>query len=361
MGSNRFGDVFTFTTWGESHGKMIGVVIDGCPSGVEISKEEINIALAERKPGRAFTSPRKEEDLCEIVSGIYQGKTTGAPLSILIKNQDVDSSKYEPIKDIFRPGHAQYTYFTKYGICDPYGGGRASARETACRVCAGTIAKKILIRESIEICAFLKSISCFEADSDLEFAHLKEAKSQDPLFCPDPIASKNMQEFLKQLILEGESIGGCVEVHTTSIPVGLGDPVYEKLEANLGKALLSIPAVKGVVFGSEHDCLHMKGSLFRDPIVKKNGAMTFETNHAAGILGGISNGMPLKIRIFFKPASSVAAPINSLNTTFEKVTSYIPQGSRHDPCVAIRGVPVAEAMVAITLADAYLKHRLARL
>jgi chorismate synthase len=361
MGSNRFGNIFTFTTWGESHGKMLGCVIDGCPAGLSLSEDEVNLALAERKPGRALTSPRQEEDLCEITSGLYQGFTTGAPISFVIRNKDVDMSKYEPIKDIFRPGHAQYTYFAKYGIYDPFGGGRASARETACRVCAGLVAKKILETASIEVCAFLKSIASYEAFFEGDFQSLKRAKTTDPIFCPDPIASKKMQNFLQNLIQEGESIGGLVEINTTFLPPGLGDPIYEKLEANLGKALLSIPAVKGVVFGNEHDILHQKGSLFRDALISKNGKVTFPSNHAAGILGGISSGMPLMIKVFFKPTSSVAKPIESLNASLHPVASYIPQGSRHDPCVAIRGVVVAEAMVAIALADALLASRLSRL
>lgn len=361
MGSNRWGDIFTFTTWGESHGKMIGVVIDGCPAGLALCEQDLNDALFLRKPGKAFTSPRKEPDLCEIVSGLYQGVTTGAPLSVIIKNLDVDSSKYEPIKDIFRPGHAQYTYFMKYGLCDPYGGGRASARETACRVCAGAVAKKILAKESIQVLAFLKSIASIEALVEGDFTFLQQAVVSDPLFCPDPKASLEMQSFLQKLIQQKDSIGACVEVHTTHLPVGLGDPIYEKLEANLGKALLSIPAVKGVVFGCEKECLQLPGSAFRDPLVSQDKKGVFTTNHSAGVLGGISNGMPLRVRVFFKPTSSVFAPISSLNTSFEPVSSTIPEGSRHDPCVAIRGVAVAEAMVAVTLADAVLKNRLARI
>lgn len=362
MGSNRCGQVFTYTTWGESHGNMIGVVLDGCPAGLEISEQELNVAMQHRRPGLSlFTSPRKEDDLCEILSGVYEGKTTGAPIAIIIKNRDVDSSKYEPIKNVFRPGHAQFTYFTKYGICDPYGGGRASARETACRVCIGAIAKKILNMMKVEVCGFLKSIASIEAYCDVDFDELKKLKSQDPLGCPDPAASVRMQEFLKTLIQEGDSIGGCVEVHTTPLPVGLGDPVYEKLEANLGKALLSIPAVKGVVFGDERECLLMKGSLYRDAFIKKENSVITETNYSAGLLGGISNGMPLKIRVFFKPTSSITAPIASINTSMQQQMSYIPQGSRHDPCVAIRGVAVAEAMVAITLVDASFINRLSRL
>lgn len=333
MGSNTFGTLFKITTWGESHGKSIGVVLDGCPAGLEITEKEINECLALRAPGNSpYTSPRKEEDAVQLLSGIFEGKTTGAPISMLIQNNNVDSSKYEPIKDLLRPGHANYTYLEKYGIFDYRGGGRASARETACRVAAGAIAKKFLINFGIEIKARIQQIG-----------HLEE---------PDAIIA-----LLEKTKADGDSVGGVVEFTVLGAPAGLGDPVYEKLEAKLAYAMMSLPASKGFEIGSGFNSARMKGSSHNDSFIQSTGKISTESNNAGGILGGISTGMPIVGRVAFKPASSIKKALKTVNTDGEDALFELPEGSRHDPCVAIRAVPVVEAMVALVIADAILLNR----
>jgi chorismate synthase len=359
MASNSFGTIFKITTWGESHGKAIGVVIDGCPAGLEIDSEEINIALALRAPGRnPYTSPRNETDQAEILSGVFQGLTTGAPICIMIPNKDADSSKYEPIKDLLRPGHANYTYLEKYGVFDHRGGGRASARETACRVAAGAVAKKILNFYGIEVLAYIKQIGSVEA-------HVQDSLSvstyHNLLFCPDSEAAVKMATLIEQAKAEGDSLGGIVEFIATSLPVGLGDPVYEKLEAKLAHAMLSLPAAKGFEIGSGFKSTAMMGSEHNDRFIHKDGKVQTDTNYAGGTLGGIATGMPLLGRVAFKPTSSIKKPQETLTLSGEQATFNLPEGSRHDPCVAIRAVPVVEAMAALVLADLLLMNRCARL
>lgn len=303
---NSFGQLFRITTWGESHGKAIGVVIDGCPAGLEISEEEINRELARRAPGKTpDTSLRKESDQAEILSGIFEGKTTGTPISILIPNRDADPSKYEPIKHLVRPGHANATYLKKYGIFDYRGGGRASARETACRVAAGAIAKKFLSHYGIRI----------------------EARLIE-----------------KGEIVEGDSAGGIIEARVEGVPAGLGEPVYQKMEAVLAQAMLSLPASKGFEIGAGFEAARMRGS-------EHNRLPT------GGTLGGITDGEPLIFRVAFKPTSSIDKPQDTLTLSGEKATFSLPEGSRHDPCVAIRAVPIVESMCALVLADALLVNR----
>ena len=333
MGSNTFGTIFKITTWGESHGRSVGVVLDGCPAGIEISENEINKVLAKRAPGNSpYTSPRKEEDTVQILSGVFEGKTTGAPISMLIQNNNVDSSKYEPIKDLLRPGHANFTYLEKYGIFDYRGGGRASARETACRVAAGAIASKFLSAYGIEIQAGIKQIG-----------HLED---------PD-----EMLALLERTQAEGDSLGGVVEFTALGVPPGLGDPVYEKLEARLGYAMMSLPASKGFEIGSGFSSASMKGSEHNDRFIQVSNKVATESNYAGGVLGGISTGMPIVGRVAFKPASSIKKALKTVNTDGEEALFQLPEGSRHDPCVAIRAVPVVEAMVALVLADAVLLNR----
>jgi chorismate synthase len=348
VGSNTFGTVFKVTTWGESHGKAIGVVIDGCPSGLAIAEEEINQALARRRPGNhAHTSPRKEEDHAQILSGIFEGKTTGAPISILIANQDVDSSSYEAVKHLLKPGHAQSTYLAKYGIFDYRGGGRASARETACRVAAGAIAKKILEKEGVRLVTYLKEmgeVSC--GAMDFERVH------KSPLFCPDEWAEGEMIKMLDAVKQEGDSLGGIVEHIAFSLPAGLGDPVYEKLEANLAKAILSIPASKGIEFGAGFEAARMKGSEHNDSFGPGS------SNSAGGTLGGISTGKPLIFRVPFKPTSSIGKPQATLDLQGNPQVFQLSAEARHDPCVAIRAVPVVEAMSALVLVDALLVNQM---
>lgn len=363
MGSNTFGTLFKIMTWGESHGKAIGVVIDGCPAGLPLSEEDIQKELAIRQPGKnPYTSPRAEQDLAEILSGVFEGKTTGAPICIILYNRDVDSSKYEPIKDLLRPGHANFTYLEKYGIFDYRGGGRSSARETACRVAAGAVAKKLLRHYNIKLTAYIKEVGGVAAHtidhSDLD--RLKSQVLQSPVFCPDEKASLAMMQKIEELKKEGDSTGGVVEL-IAHLPVGLGDPVYEKLEANLGKAMLSIPASKGVEIGSGFQAARMKGSENNDPFIIEDGEIATETNHAGGTLGGISTGMPLILRVAFKPTSSILKPQKTVTIHKEVKEFRIPEGSRHDPCVALRAVPVVEAMGALVLIDALLMNRSARL
>lgn len=364
MGSNSFGSLFKITTWGESHGKALGVVIDGCPAGLELSEKEIQKELAVRRPGsNPYTSPRAEQDMPEILSGVFEGKTTGAPISIIIFNRDTDSSKYEPIKDLLRPGHANFTYLEKYGIFDYRGGGRASGRETVCRVAAGAVAKKLLSHYNIQLVAYIKEVAGIKADTmdltDLE--KLKEHVLQSPVFCPDHQAAAAMMQKIEEVKQEGDSVGGVVELIAVSLPVGLGDPVYEKLEANLGKAMLSIPATRGVEIGAGFEAVRMKGSEHNDPFVAENGRIVTKTNFAGGVLGGISTGMPLILRVAFKPTSSILKPQQTVNTRKEAKEFRIPEGSRHDPCVALRAVPVVEAMGALVIADAILMDRSSRL
>lgn len=363
MASNSFGKFFRITTFGESHGKAIGVVIDGCPANLEISDEEINAELVMRAPGRSpYTTPRKEPDTGEILSGIFEGKTTGAPVCILIRNKDQDSSKYEPIKELLRPGHANFTYIEKYGIFDYRGGGRSSARETACRVAAGAIAKKILKHYNVIVAAYIKQIGEITAEIQFKDIHaLRDATYNDPIFCPDPIASAAMIESLKKQMAEGDSLGGVIEFVTSSVPVGLGDPVYNKLEANLASAMMSLPATKGFEIGSGFKAAAMKGSEHNDIFFSEGDQIQTKTNFAGGTLGGISTGMPIQARVAFKPTSSIKKHQDTVDLQGEKKIFLLPEGSRHDPCVTIRAVPIVEAMVAITLVDSLLYNRCVRL
>ncbi len=363
MAANSLGNIFRITTFGESHGKAIGVVIDGCPSGLEISDEEINAELALRAPGKSpYTTPRKEPDRGEILSGIFEGKTTGAPICIVIYNKDQDSSKYTPIKDLLRPGHANYTYLEKYGIFDYRGGGRSSARETAGRVAAGAVAKKLLKHYNIRIAAYIKQIGPVIADIKFtDIDALREATYNDLVFCPDPKASEEMINNLQVAMDEGDSLGGVIEFVALNVPVGLGDPVYEKLEANLANAMMSLPATKGFEIGSGFKAPFMKGSEHNDQFVSEGGHIETKTNFAGGTLGGISTGMPIVGRVAFKPTSSIKKPQETLDVEGEKKTFVLPEGSRHDPCVTIRAVPIVESMAAIILADALLYQRCVKL
>ncbi len=363
MASNSFGKIFKITTWGESHGKAIGVVIDGCPAGLTINASEINDALALRAPGRnPYTSPRTETDRAEIYSGVFEGKSTGAPISIIIPNKDADSSKYEPIKDLLRPGHANYTYLEKYGVFDYRGGGRASARETACRVAAGAIATKLLLLNGISIVAYIKQIGRVEASPDIDnFELLRRLTYESPAFCPDPSITPILIALIEKAKREGDSLGGIVEFIALGVPAGLGDPVYEKLEASLAHAMMTLPATKGVEVGSGFNAVGMSGSEHNDIFTMKNDKVETETNYGGGTLGGISTGMPIIGRIAFKPTSSIMKPQKTLSTDEKESTFDLPAGSRHDPCVAIRAVPVVEAMLALVLVDAMLLNRCAKI
>lgn len=363
MASNSFGNIFKITTWGESHGKAIGVVIDGCPAGLEINESEINAALALRAPGRnPYTSSRVEADKAEILSGVFEGKTTGAPISIIIPNKDADSSKYEPIKDLLRPGHANYTYLEKYGIFDYKGGGRSSGRETACRVAAGAVAKKFLEYNNIELLAYIKQIGTVEAV--IEANNIKDMRRltyQSPVFCPDAQATSAMTAVIEKAKIEGDSLGGIVEFIALFVPTGLGDPVYEKMEANLAHAMMSLPATKGFEIGSGFKAVAMAGSEHNDLFTMESAGVRTQTNCAGGTLGGISTGMPIIGRVVFKPTSSIMKSQETFTTSGEPASFKLPAGSRHDPCVAIRAVPVVEAMAALVLVDTILLNRCSKL
>lgn len=364
MASNYFGQIFRITTFGESHGPAIGVVIDGCPAGILLAKGDIDTELSLREPGRSlYTSPRKEKDEAEILSGIFEGKTTGAPIALLIRNQDADSSKYEPIKELLRPGHANFTYLEKYGIFDYRGGGRSSARETAARVAAGAVAKKLLAHYQIKVCAFVAAIGGIEiAEPNLsEIDAIRKKTLANPIFCPDEKAAKRIMDAIEKAKEEGDSLGGILQ-GIAHLPSGLGDPVYGKLEALLAYAMLTLPATKGFEIGSGFAAASMKGSEHNDAFdIDEEGRVTTVTNFAGGTLGGISTGLPLTFRVAFKPTSSIKKPQKTVSIKKEKKEFLLPEGSRHDPCVAIRAVPIIEAMTALVLADALLINRSAKI
>lgn len=359
MASNRFGTIFTITTWGESHGKAIGVVIDGCPAGLPIREEEIALALLKRRPGFSpYTSQRSEPDVPELLSGIFQGVTTGAPISILIRNQDVQSSYYEQHREILRPGHANYTYQTKYGVFDHLGGGRASARETACRVAAGVIAKKLLAHYEIELVAYLEQVGELKVAAEERIASLRTHLEKSSLFWPCAKSEPAAVATLTEVMEEGDSVGGAVSFLAENLPAGLGDPIYEKLEAKLASALMSLPASKGFSIGSGFGAARYKGSTHND-LFSEVGVT--KTNRAGGTLGGISTGMPLYGTVVFKPASSIGKTQESVDWEGKAATMAPFPPKRHDPCVAVRAVPVVEAMVALVLADSLLLNRGSRL
>jgi len=363
MASNTFGQLFRVTTWGESHGKAIGVVIDGCPAGVALTIEDIQLALALRAPGRnEFTSPRQETDEAEIYSGVFDGHTTGAPISIIIMNRDVNSSHYTALQEVLRPGHANFTYLQKYGRYDHRGGGRASARETACRVAAGAVAKKILQHHGIQTGAYLSTMGDIHVPNlDGTLQDLAAATESSPIFCPHVQTAQAMQNLINQAKETGDSVGGVVTFLAIDLPVGLGDPVYEKLEANLAKAMLSIPASKGFEIGQGFQAAQMVGSDHNDLFMISEQGITTQTNHAGGTLGGISTGMPLMGRVVFKPTSSIRKVQQTVDLAGKPTEMTLPDGSRHDPCVAIRAVPVVDAMCALVLVDAFLMQRATQL
>jgi chorismate synthase len=355
MAGNTIGEVFRVTTFGESHGVGVGVVVDGCPAGLTLKEEDFTRDMARRRPGQScITSPRKEADQVQILSGVFEGKTTGTPIALVVYNRDIDPDAYEGLKKIFRPGHADFTYFVKYGHRDHRGGGRASGRETLARVAAGVIAKKILAYQGIRIIAHTVAVGDVVAETFDE-----EAIEANPVRCADPEAAKRMMECIEAVRAEGDSIGGVVAVEARGVPPGLGEPVFDKLDADLAKALMSIPTVKGVEIGSGFASARMRGSESNDPFVYTDEGIRTATNNAGGILGGISTGMPIVCRLAVKPSSSIAREQKALTMEGKEVALSVT--GRHDPCVCPRVVPVAEAMMAIVLADHWLRQRLAQL
>lgn len=357
MTGNRFGTAFQYQTWGESHGPAIGCVVDGVPPRISLSEEDIQLFLDRRRPGQSkFTTQRQETDQVKILSGVFEGQTTGAPISLLIANEDAKSKDYSDIKDKFRPGHADFTYQSKYGIRDYRGGGRASARETACRVAAGAIARKVLAEQlgnDISIRAGVIQMGSHSIDrTRLDWAEV----DNNPFFCPDPVAASQWEDYLADIRKSGSSIGAVVECVASGFPAGLGAPVYDKLDADLAKAMMSINAVKGVEIGDGFGAVPLRGEQNADEIrMSPEGQPVFLSNHAGGILGGISTGQDILVRVAFKPTSSVLIPMQTI--TRHSMEAEISTKGRHDPCVGLRGVPVVEAMMACVLADHWLRHK----
>lgn len=350
---NTFGHTFRFTTFGESHGVAIGCVVDGVPPRIPLTEADIQPYLDQRKPAQSkFTTQRQEGDVVRILSGTFEGLTTGTPIALLIENEDQRSKDYGEIKDAFRPGHADYTYWAKYGIRDYRGGGRSSARETAMRVAAGAIARKVL-GQSVVIRAAMVQMG----NSVIDRTHFSwEESLNNPFFCPDAVMAQQWEQELTAIRKEGSSVGAVIEVVASGVPVGWGAPIYDKLDADLAKAMMSINAVKAVEIGEGFSAAMLSGENNADEMrLDANGKPIFLSNHAGGILGGISTGQDIVVRFAVKPTSSILTPRRTLNTRLEEV-DIITKG-RHDPCVGIRAVPVGEAMMAVVLADHFLRHR----
>jgi chorismate synthase len=348
MSGNSIGSLFTVTTFGESHGLALGAIVDGCPPGLALTEADLQHDLNRRKPGQSrFTTQRREDDAVKILSGVFEGVTTGTPIGLLIENTDYKSKDYTNIKDLFRPAHADYTYQQKYGIRDYRGGGRSSARETAMRVAAGAIAKKYLAQHGgVLVRAYLSQLGPIKAHT-LDWDQVE----QNAFFCPDASKVAEMESYMAALNKEGNSIGAKITVIASGMPVGLGEPVFDRLDADIAHALMSINAVKGVEIGAGFDCVSQKGTEHRDEMTPEG----FLSNNAGGVLGGISSGQDIVAHIALKPTSSIRIPGRSIDVHGDAVE--VVTTGRHDPCVGIRAVPIAEAMLAIVLMDHLLRHR----
>jgi len=355
MGGNTFGNIYKLTSFGESHGAAVGGIIDGCPAGLSIDMDFIQNELDRRRPGQSdITTSRSEKDSIEFLSGIYDGKSLGTPIAFIIRNKDTRSSDYDNLKDIFRPSHADYTYQKKYGIRDHRGGGRSSARETVARVVAGAIAKLILAKDNIEVIAYVSQVG----DVILEKHYTKPDLSNienNIVRCPDQNVAEQMVKIIEEVKKQGDSIGGTITCIAKNVPAGLGEPVFDKLQAELGKAILSINAVKGFEYGSGFSAAQMKGSEHNDEFFTDNDRVRTKTNHSGGIQGGISNGEDIYFRAAFKPVATINKEQNTINSQNQEVVIK-PEG-RHDPCVVPRAVPIVEAMTAMVLADYLLLRR----
>jgi chorismate synthase len=351
MAGSTFGTIFRLTTFGESHGLAIGGIIDGVPSNFPIDINKIQEELDRRKPGQsAIVSQRKESDSVQILSGIFEGRTLGTPIGFIIPNEDERSADYDHLKEVFRPSHADFTYQKKYGIRDHRGGGRSSARETACRIVAGSIAKQILDTIGIEFSTYVDQVGSIKLKDPSFF--LLDAIESNPVRCPDGHTAKLMEELIREVRKDGDTIGGCVRCMIVNVPVGLGEPVFDKLHADIGKAILSINAVKGIEFGSGFNSVTMKGSEHND-LFNEDGTTT--TNHSGGIQGGISNGMPIEFRVAFKPVATIMSTQKTINSDAQEVE--LSGKGRHDPCVVPRAVPIVEAMAAMVILDYHLRNR----
>lgn len=352
---NVYGNLFKITTFGESHGKAIGVIIDGCPAGMPIDEAFIQRELDRRKPGQSkITTQRKESDTCQILSGIFEGKATGTPIMILIPNEDQRSKDYAHIADKFRPSHADYTYHAKYGIRDYRGGGRSSARETAARVAAGAVAKLFLKHKNIDINAYVSQVGAIKVEKSYQQLDFSNTEAT-PVRCPDLEAADKMIQLIDDTRKQQDTIGGIVSCVITGVPAGLGEPVFDKLHAELGKAMLSINAVKGFEYGSGFEGVSLNGSQHNDMFYHEEGNIKTRTNHSGGIQGGISNGEDIYFRVAFKPVATIMQDQESVNEIGETVT--VSGKGRHDPCVVPRAVPIVEAMAALVITDFYLLNQ----
>ncbi len=352
---NSFGTLFTITTWGESHGTGIGVVVDGCPPNLPLTVEEIQAELDRRRPGQSdIVTPRKESDTVEILSGLHEGRTTGTPISMMVRNADHRSEAYDEMVDKFRPSHADYTYQAKFGLRDPRGGGRSSARETIGRVAAGAIAKKILsLVGTVEIRAYITQVHDIVMPTLANFPTLAEVEA-NPVRCPDAATAELMIARIKEVRGQGDSVGGMIECRVSGLPAGLGAPVFDRLEADLAKAMLSLPATKGFEVGSGFAGAQMKGSEHNDPFEMRDGKVGTTSNRSGGVQGGISNGEELVFRTAFKPTATILQSQKTVNVQGEE-TELAARG-RHDPCVVPRAVPIVEAMTALVLVDHWMRH-----
>lgn len=357
MAANTFGEIFRLTTFGESHGKGIGLIIDGCPAGIKIDELFIQSELDRRKPGQSkIVTQRKEDESFVIQSGVFDGYSTGTPISIFIPNMDQKSKDYSHIEQVFRPSHADYTYQAKYGIRDHAGGGRSSARETAARVAAGAIAKMILNQVGVQITAYVSQVGNVIMDENKEIQI--DNIENNIVRCPDDETAQKMIDLIMQVKKEGDTIGGKVSCIITGCPIGLGAPVFDKLHADLGKAMLGINAVKGFEYGSGFACVAMRGSEHNDAFIQKDGKIQTKTNHSGGIQGGISNGMPIHFNVAFKPVATI---VSGQQTVDINGNESIAEGKgRHDPCVVPRAVPIVEAMAALVLVDHLLRNKTVR-
>ena len=348
MAGNSFGQLFKVTTFGESHGPAIGLIIDGVPPGMDLCEDDIQADLDRRRPGQSkITTQRKEADKVEILSGVFEGKTTGTALAMIIFNKDQKSKDYNDIKDLFRPGHADYTYYKKFGLRDYRGGGRSSGRETACRVAAGAVAKKMLAGHGVKIIAYTLSVADITAKT-IDHSVIEK----NLVRAPDLVAAEEMIRRIDQARKDCDSLGGVIEAVVKGCPAGLGDPVFDKLNARLSYGLMSIGTVRGIEFGTGFAATRMRGSEHNDPFTIKGGQVITDTNHAGGILGGISNGQDIVLRVAVKPPSSIAKLQNTVTVNKQKTPVQVK--GRHDPCICPRVVPVIEAMIAVTLADSWL-------
>ncbi len=355
MTGNSFGCLFKITTCGESHGGAVGVIIDGCPAGLEISENDIQKELDRRKPGQSsITTPRKEQDLIHILSGVFEGKTTGTPILLLSYNADMRPEDYDELKKVYRPSHADYTYLMKYGRRDFRGSGRASARETLARVAAGAIAKKYLKQYlNIEILSYVEQVGSIRSEIDYRKVTIDDIEA-NIIRCPEKNAADKMINLIEEIKNDGDSIGGIIKGVIRNVPAGLGEPVFDKLSADLGKAMLSINAVKGFEIGSGFNGVTMRGSEHNDPFVIENGKLKIITNHAGGTLGGISTGEDIYFRVAFKPVSTISKNQQTVNLEHQSVE--LQATGRHDPCVLPRAVPIVDAMSALVIMDHFLRQ-----